>query len=56
MTRSPGKTTALRKLGAEPVICDVFDASALTQAVIAFGAQLVMHPAHRPARSSGPDR
>ena len=43
MTRSPGKTAALRELGAEPVVCDVFDAGALAQAVTAFGPELVMH-------------
>ncbi len=43
MTRSPGKTAALRALGAEPVVCDVFDAPALTTAVVAFAPDLVMH-------------
>jgi nucleoside-diphosphate-sugar epimerase len=43
MTRSPGKTAALRELGAEPVVCDVFDAGALAEAVTAFGSELVMH-------------
>jgi nucleoside-diphosphate-sugar epimerase len=43
MTRSPGKTAALRELGAEPVVCDVFDAGALARAVTAFGPELVMH-------------
>lgn len=43
MTRSPGKAAALRELGAEPVVCDVFDTSALIQAVTAFGPELVMH-------------
>jgi len=43
MTRSPGKAAALRELGAEPVVCDVFDADALVQAVVAFGPELVMH-------------
>jgi len=43
MTRSPGKAAALRELGAEPVVCDVFDAGALAQAVTAFGPELVMH-------------
>jgi len=43
MTRSPGKAAALRELGAEPVVCDVFDAGALAQAVVAFGPELVMH-------------
>ena len=32
MTRSPGKAGLLRELGALPVVCDVFDAGALTQA------------------------
>jgi nucleoside-diphosphate-sugar epimerase len=43
MTRSPGKSAALRELGAEPVVCDVFDAGALARAVTAFGPELVMH-------------
>ena len=43
MTRSPGKAAALRELGAEPVVCDVFDAGALARAVAAFGPELVMH-------------
>jgi nucleoside-diphosphate-sugar epimerase len=43
MARSPGKAAALRELGAAPVVCDVFDASALAQAVTAFGPELVMH-------------
>jgi nucleoside-diphosphate-sugar epimerase len=43
MTRSSGKTAKLRELGAEPVVCDVFDAGALAQAVTAFGPELVMH-------------
>jgi nucleoside-diphosphate-sugar epimerase len=43
MTRSPGKEAVLRELGAEPVVCDVFDAGALARAVTAFGPELVMH-------------
>jgi nucleoside-diphosphate-sugar epimerase len=43
MTRSPQKVEALRELGAEPVICDVFDASALVEAVKAVRPDLVMH-------------
>lgn len=43
MTRSPGKAAALRELGAEPVVCDVFDAGALARAVTTFGPELVMH-------------
>jgi nucleoside-diphosphate-sugar epimerase len=43
MTRSPGKVETLRELGAEPVVCDVYDAGALTAAVTAFGTEMVMH-------------
>jgi nucleoside-diphosphate-sugar epimerase len=43
MTRSPDKTQALRDLGAKPIICDVFEAGELTQAVVALGPDLVMH-------------
>jgi len=43
MTRSPGKTGLLRELGAQPVVCDVFDADALTRAVSGFGPEVVFH-------------
>jgi nucleoside-diphosphate-sugar epimerase len=43
MTRSPEKAGSLRDLGAEPVICDVFDAEALAEAVAAFGPDSVFH-------------
>ena len=43
MTRSPGKVETLRKLGAEPVVCDVYDAAALREAVVTFRPELVMH-------------
>jgi nucleoside-diphosphate-sugar epimerase len=43
MTRSPGKVDGLRALGAEPVVCDVFDADALRDAVVSFGPDVVMH-------------
>jgi uncharacterized protein YbjT (DUF2867 family) len=43
MTRSPDKAGSLRDLGAEPVICDVFDAEALAEAVAAFGPDSVFH-------------
>ena len=43
MTRSPEKAQRLRGLGAEPVVCDVYDAGALAEAVKAFGTELVMH-------------
>jgi len=43
MTRSAGKVGLLRELGAEPVVCDVFDLAALTQAMSAFGPDVVFH-------------
>jgi len=43
MTRSPGKAARLSELGAEPVICDVFDAEALNRAVGAFRPDVVFH-------------
>jgi nucleoside-diphosphate-sugar epimerase len=43
MTRSPDKAAALRDLGASPVVCDVYDADALREAVEAFGPDMVMH-------------
>jgi nucleoside-diphosphate-sugar epimerase len=43
MTRSPAKLDALRALGAEPVLCDVYDAEALATAVAAFAPDTVMH-------------
>jgi nucleoside-diphosphate-sugar epimerase len=43
MTRSPQKANMLGELGAESVVCDVFDADALTGAVTAFGPDVVLH-------------
>jgi nucleoside-diphosphate-sugar epimerase len=43
MTRSPTKAETLRALGAEPVVCDVYDAAELTDAVTRFRPELVMH-------------
>jgi|SRR4051794_35741230 len=42
MTRSRDKAGQLAALGAEPVVCDVFDAGALTGAVFAFEPDAVM--------------
>jgi nucleoside-diphosphate-sugar epimerase len=42
-TRSTDRADALRILGAEPVIVDVFDADALTRAVIAAAPQVAIH-------------
>lgn len=43
MTRTPAKADTLRRLGAEPVVCDVYDADALRRAVVAFAPDLVLH-------------
>ena len=43
MTRTPKKAEGLRGLGAEPVICDVYDADRLAEAVVAYAPDLVMH-------------
>jgi UDP-glucose 4-epimerase len=43
MTRSGAKVEQLQSLGAEPVVCDVYDAAALTDAVGAFRPEMVMH-------------
>jgi nucleoside-diphosphate-sugar epimerase len=42
-TRSAGKVAALRALGAEPVVVDVFDAAALRRALQIAAPQVVMH-------------
>ncbi len=42
MTRSPGKVAALEALGAEPVLCDVYDAAALQSAVVGFSPAAVI--------------
>jgi nucleoside-diphosphate-sugar epimerase len=43
MTRTPSKLDLVRELGAEPVLCDVFDRDALISAVDAAAAEMVMH-------------
>ena len=43
MTRSPDKVAAIRAYGAEPVVCDVFDAASLTEAVATFEPDAVVH-------------
>lgn len=42
-TRSADKAAALRALGAEPAVVDVFDRAALARAVTAAAPQVVMH-------------
>ena len=43
MTRSPDKASLLEELGAEPVVCDVFEAEALLEVVTASRPGMVMH-------------
>jgi nucleoside-diphosphate-sugar epimerase len=43
MTRTPSKGPALRDLGAEPIVCDVYDAAKLEGATADFGPDVVMH-------------
>ncbi|PXX58797.1 putative NAD(P)-binding protein [Nocardia tenerifensis] len=43
MTRSAAKADQVRAAGAVPVVCDVYDADALTAAVVDYGPDLVMH-------------
>jgi nucleoside-diphosphate-sugar epimerase len=43
MTRSVHKTQALRALGATPLVCDVYDADALRDAVVRFAPDAVVH-------------
>ena len=43
MTRSPSKTELLRNLGAEPILCNVFDREALSQAVRDFKPDVVLN-------------
>ena len=42
MTRSPDKAEALRALGAEPVVCDVFEADAVRDAVVSFAPAAII--------------
>jgi uncharacterized protein YbjT (DUF2867 family) len=43
MTRSPTKADILRELGADPVVCDVYEAEALRDAVVDSGAEAIVH-------------
>jgi nucleoside-diphosphate-sugar epimerase len=43
MTRMPDKVELLRSLGAEPVVCDVFDPPALNAVVSGAAVEMVMH-------------
>jgi nucleoside-diphosphate-sugar epimerase len=43
MTRSVAKADRLASLGAQPIVCDVFDRTALTDAVRSFSPDLLLH-------------
>lgn len=43
MTRSPEKSASLADAGAKPVVCNIFDAEALIEAVMRSNPDLVMH-------------
>jgi len=43
MTRSAANTAQLEALGAEPVVCDIYDAERLADAIRSFAPELVMH-------------
>jgi nucleoside-diphosphate-sugar epimerase len=43
LTRSRGKTEVLRHLGAEPILCDVFDREALIHAVRDFKPDVILN-------------
>jgi len=43
MTRSPEKAGMLSELGARPVVCDVYDAGALTAVLAGFAPDIVVH-------------
>jgi len=43
MTRTPSKADTLRALGAEPSVCDVYDLSALRDAVLDANPEMLMH-------------
>lgn len=43
MTRSQTKVELLEAVGAEPVVCDVFDLEALCAAVVSFRPEIVVH-------------
>lgn len=43
MTRTSSKTQLISDLGAQPVVCDVYNADALTKAVVDFAPDAVIH-------------
>src|SRR5690348_16190783 len=43
MTRSESKAKLISDLGAQPVVCDVYDAPALSEAIVEFAPDVVIH-------------
>ena len=43
MTRTPQKAAEIATRGGEPIVCDVFDAELLTEAVVRFAPEAVVH-------------
>lgn len=43
MTRSENKLDLVESLGAEPIVCDVYDSEAVSAAVVAFRPDLILH-------------
>lgn len=43
MTRSPQKSSQIAAAGGMPIVCDVFDGEALTEAVVGFAPEAVVH-------------
>jgi nucleoside-diphosphate-sugar epimerase len=43
LTRSPAKQEMLRELGAQAIVCDVYDAAALRDWVVHFEPELILH-------------
>lgn len=43
MTRSPGKASVLSELGADPIVCDVFDKERLIPAVCDFAPDVILN-------------
>lgn len=43
ITRTPAKVVELHRLGASPVVCDVYDAAGLREVVVAYQPQVVVH-------------
>src|ERR1051326_6626176 len=43
MTRSPEKAGRITAVGGEAIVCDVFDSDALTEAVVGFAPDAIVH-------------